>query len=383
MKEIKKNIIDYLHIARKALTLILFLSVSFYTAFRVAKWNSDSIQLFFDNCYDIFDVIKANVSLLLLGIESVLLINGIIKREKHILRDLFIFGSFIFACLCFKVFTYYERFIYYAIIIYFSRYLMFKSLMIEYVVIYSISLLTKIFGNISGNLSTDIGLRGLNFGFIHYNSAALFLFMYYLSISYLLKEKKTLITVIGIIVELILALIIKSRTPFIVTAIFIALLWGEGLYCKFPMTPKIIIKYCFILMPILLTLLSFVLGQLIYDGVLAIDGNASCRFYEFIYFMKERGLSLSYCEMGELKRTYYFDNGYGHLLFHYGLVSYAIITFGQLLSNYSATKNNDYFVAIMMICLYVYNLMEFILYFNDLPLLMIAYMSRLFINKEE
>ena len=98
--------------------------------------------------------------------------------------------------------------------------------------------------------------------------------------------------------------------------------------------------------------------------------------------MKERGLSLSYCEMGELKRTYYFDNGYGHLLFHYGLVSYATVTFGQLLSNYSAVKHNDYFVAILMICLYVYNLMEFILYFNDLPLLMIAYMSRLISDKD-
>lgn len=382
MKDNKKSIIDYLHVVRKVLTFVLFFSVCFYTAFRVARWNSDSIQSFFLSCYDVNDKFKIVVTMLLLVVEIVDIAYRSIKKSTNVLVDLLIIGTLAFVCLCFKVFTYYNRFIYYAIIIYFSRYVDFKTLVKSYAMIYSLSLLVLICGNVSGELSLISDGRGMSFGTGHSNNAGMFLCMYFLAISYLINNK-IVISIIGVFVEIMLFFFIKSRSPFVVVTIFIILLWSETIYNKLSCVPKRLIKTCFVLLPILFISGSFVLGYLIYDGIIKIDANASVRFVEFVYFMQEKGISLSYCELSELQRMYYFDNGYGYLLFHYGLVACAIVTVGQMISNYSIVKYDDYKALITSICLYVYNLMEITIFFNDLPLLMIIYMSRMFIKRKE
>lgn len=376
-----KSVIDSIHLIRKVLTIVLFFSVCFYTAIRVAKWENENIQLFFTNCYGFFDVVKIVVAISILLLEAFCLFYDFINKNENSVKNIFVYLLYLAVCTGFKLFTFYDRFIYFTIVIYFSRYVAFKSIIKTYVTIYTVSLIVLIIGNISGNLSLITNGRGYSFGMIHSNSAGLFLFMYYMAISYLVNDKK-IVTIIGLTIELLLIFIIKSRTPFILILLFIALLWCEDIYNKLKQSFRNFINILFSFMPFLLLCFSVAMGLLISEEIVTIDANAGVRFTEIVNFIKENGISLYYCELEEIETLYYLDNGYGHLLFQYGLVAYSIVTIGQILSNIAIVRNNDYQAAAIVICLYIYNLMEFILHFNDLPLLMIAYISRLLIREQ-
>lgn len=371
---INKLFTFYLTKPRAVLIVGLLCTICFYSAFRVIKWKNESISLIFNNCYIYFELLKRIFTIILLIIEIISLLYKLLSKKENAIHDSIVFLLYFSICMTIKLFVYSERYIYLTIIIYFSRYIEFKSLIKTYVFIYSISLITIVIGNISGNLSLIAGGRGYAFGFIHSNDAALFLFMYYMALSYLINSKKMNIT-IGLLMEIIVLFFNKSRTPAILIMVYIIMLLCENMYKKINTKLRRILEICFCLSPLLLLCLSLILGLLIINNIIIIDANAGIRFTEMIRFINENGISLSYFELSELKTLYYLDNGYGHLLFRYGLICYIIISFGQTLSNIVVVKNNDYKVYIMLICLYIYNLMEFISYFNDLPLLMIAYIN--------
>lgn len=372
------SIVNTLYKIRNYLTILLLSSVCFSSIELI--WTKDDFTLFFEKVSSFLSYINIILVLCLITIEVISLIKKIMSKDKSAFVNVAQFIIFILICLCFHYFIYYDRLINYSVIIYFSRYLNFDSLLKTFIITNILYACILVYGNLSGSLMYANNGRGISFGFWHSNGAGLFLFMFFLSLSYFLKGNKLLVTIIGMAIELALLFFIKSRTPFIVVAIFILLVWLEEKYKSMSQFYIKIIEFLFVITPILLTIFTFVMGYLITNKIIIIDGNASCRFIESVSLLKEKGLSIFYRDINGISANhYYMDNGYVNVLFSFGCISYLIITSFQLLTNIAVIKNKNYILGAILFCLYLYNLMENVLT-RDLSLIILAYSNSLLAN---
>ena len=353
----------YLLVIKKIAYYILVLSLSVCTVLSFINWQDgrpEIIQLILNLLYTLRKLISVPV---LFIYELLFFINELlsIKQDKNSDKNNLLYSLlfFLFTILII-IFTKQTKLIYFLMMIHFAKDFEYKRILDVHIVGKLFVLLVLIIGNVFG-LVFIAEQRGNGFGMVHYNTLSQFLIflLFALSCRYNIKNNhKLFFTVVSIALMILCVYPIDSRTPVIVMALFVVLMWFEKIFNvlknKFGKT----VEVAFISTPILLTLLSALLGILIVYFGLRIDGNLSSRFIEFVYAYNEVGFSLfsrsiTYGE-GLTMGLYYFDNHYAKLLFDYGLALSFIVYFGFIVSNIRIMKSNIYVFIIAMFCVYVY-----------------------------
>ena len=350
-------------ILKKIAYYILVLSLSVCTVLSFINWQAsrpEIIQL----VLNLFYALRKFLSVPVLFIYEILFfINKslLFKQDKTLGKKnllcslLFLLFTFLIA-----VFTKQTKLIYFLMMIYFLKDFEYRRILDIHITGKLFVLLVLIIGNVFG-LVYIAEQRGNGFGMVHYNTLAQFLIFLMLALAcrYNIKnDKKISFTALSLILIGLCIYPIDSRTPVVVVAMFVILLWLEKLYLLVKNKFSKAVELLFISFPILITILSALIGiAIVYWGV-KMDGNLASRFIDFVNAYNKVGFSLfsrsiTYGE-GLTNGLFYFDNHYAKLLFDYGIVLSVIAYFGFVVSNIRIIKSNIYVLIVVMFCVYVY-----------------------------
>lgn len=353
----------YLLVLKKISYYILVLSLSVCTVLSFINWQDgrpEIIQLILNLLYTLRRLISVPVLFLyelLFFISQLLLIKQDKNSDKKNLLYSLLFFLFIILII---IFTKQTKLIYFLMMIYFAKDFEYKKILDIHIAGKLFVLLVLIIGNVFG-LVFIAEQRGNGFGMVHYNTMSQFLIflLFALTCRYNTKNNnKVPFTVASIILMILCIYPIYSRTPVVVVALFVALMWSENIFNIVKNKIGKVVEIAYIFTPILLTALSALLGILIVYFGLKMDGGLSCRFTDFVNVYNKAGFSLfsrslTYGE-GLTMGIYYFDNHYAKLLFDYGIVFSTIVYIGFVLSNKRIFKSTIYNLIIVMFCVYVY-----------------------------
>lgn len=353
--------------------IFLFLFMSHIVLSRQI-WLDENITIAVDKINQIIELVQSTLIIkLLLLIELFIIVLKLFTRDKKQIS--YLLKAILFLCIYYlmKRYAYYFRFERLVLIIYFSKEVDFSTILKIFIISNVTGILISVLGCISGDLSLITKGRGYSFGFSHSNQTTIYVVMLFFALSYFVKNiKQLLITVIPFFV---LLFYIKSRTAFILLILYV-LIFVVFNYLLKKRNIKIskIIKILYVLLPIVLLSVSFILSILYNNGINLInDGNYASRFIELIQIYNEKGLALYYRDLLDASKHYYLDNGYGQLLFRHGLITFLVFYFYWIIGNVRAVTNNAYKFTLINAFIYIYLLMEFICLVNDLPLILMTY----------
>lgn len=247
--------------------------------------------------------------------------------------------------------------IYFISMIYFSKYADFKKILDVHIIGKFLILIVLIVGNIF-EIVYIAPQRGNGFGMVHYNTLSQFLMFLMFALSCRFNrgnDKKVSFTLFSTVLAILCIYPIDSRTPVVILAMFVVLMWGEKFYNLIRPNIKKYIKFLFIVLPVLLTVMSWVLGILVVDYGLKIDHNLSARFVEYVYAYREMGIKFfsRSLTIGNGTGLYYFDNQYARLIFDSGFIYCLVVFTGFIVLNYKVVKRDSYMLMIVLLCLYI------------------------------
>lgn len=352
----------YLIVLKKIAYYILVLSLSVCTVLSFINWQDgrpEIIQLILNLLYTLRKIISVPV---LFVYELLFFINELlsIKQDKNSDKKNFLYSLifFLFTILII-IFTKQTKLIYFLMMVYFAKDFEYKRILDVHIAGKLFVLLVLIIGNIFG-LVFIAEQRGNGFGMVHYNTLAQYLMflLFALACRYNIDNKrKSLFTILSIVLIVLCYHPIDSRTPILVILIFVLGLWLEQLYKKININLNGLINRIFILSPVMLTVLSAILGLLILYCNFPIDGNLGCRFTDFVNAYNSVGFSLFSRNLtfgdNYSYGMFFFDNHYAKLIFDYGIIFSIIVYFGFVISNIRITKANIYALMISTLCVYI------------------------------
>lgn len=354
LNRIVKN--RYFNIIRMAAYYVLVLSISVCTLLRFINWQDYCEPWIVPFIINALYFLRKFFSIPVLFLSELLCVLDIFieHKDKKQFRSLVIV---LFMMAVSLVVTGDMKTIYFLCMIYFARYVSFSGILNTHILGKLLILVVIIVGNVL-NIVYIAPQRGNGFGMVHYNTFSQFLMFLLFAIVCRFNsgnDKKLIFTVAAIALAVLCICPIDSRTPVVVLALFVVLMWSEKLYNKLGSDLKKVLKVLFVLFPIMLVFVSWVLGIMIVDGGLGIDQNLGARFVEYVYAYRDLGLSLfpRNITMGNGTGLYYFDNQYARLIFDSGLIYCALAYVGFIGVNCKASRDDNYILMIILICLYI------------------------------
>lgn len=338
------------------------LSLSICTVLSFINWQDgrpEVIQLVLNLFYTLRKFISVPVlfiyEFLFFINESLLFKQNKTLEKKNLLCSL-LFFLFTFLIV---VFTKQTKLIYFLMMVYFAKDFEYRRILDIHIAGKLFVLVVLIIGNVFG-LVYIAEQRGNGFGMVHYNTLAQYLMflLFALACRYNIDNKRrTVFTILSLILIALCYYPIDSRTPIIIILLFIIALWFEKIYTIFNLKLKGFIDKLFVISPLILTAVSAILGILIVYFELPMDGNLGCRFTDFVYAFNNVGFSpfsrsLTFGDNYSFG-LFFFDNHYAKLIFDYGLVFSFITYFGFIISNKRIVDSRLYVLLISMLCVYI------------------------------
>lgn len=289
----------------------------------------------------------------------------VLKNYKKDRKSLISFGIFVLVLLSIVCFTGNIKIVSFVFLVYFAKETDFRRLVWIYLLCKLVGLGVIIFSNIYGLVNITTDGRGISFGVKHSNMMARYLVGMLFAIYYLCDNRKLVYSAFGI-VFIMCVFVMKSRTPVIVLVMFVLILLLSN---KAEMKIPPFFEKIFVYSPLLMTALSFVMGYLLLE-VITINSSMSVRFTECITAYRDTGLSLFARDYSDY--YVFFDNCYANVLYLHGVVTFVIFIATLINANRYILKNGDRKLMFIMLCIYVYCLME-VLVADELIFVMMAY----------
>ena len=304
----------------------------------------------------------------LFGYELFVVYNKLRDGYKNNYEYVNRFLIFVICIVCILLFTKNTNILCYAFLIYFSKEISFKRLIYIYLLCKFVGLIVIVLSNVFGLVEIVTDGRGISFGVKHSNVMARYLVCMLFAGYYFIKNN-TITKVLTVLVFILCVFVMKSRTPVIVLILFMFALFLENS----KLLSNKIVRMLFVFSPVILTLLSILLGIAMYNGYFVIDGNMACRFTEWISAFNISGISLFARTFPDL--PYYFDNCYANVFYCYGIVMFVLFILTWIKSNITINKSNNNKLKIISICLCIYCLME-VLIADILIILVFCYANK-------
>ena len=351
---------EILNKLKKLAYYILVLSLSVCTVIRFINWQDNSCPLFVPMIYNSLYFLRKFLALPVLFISELLSFYFLYKNSGEVKKELRKFCVFIFLCVLILLFTRSNKLVYFATMIYFAKDYELNEILDVHIIGKLLVLFVLIYGNISGRVYIAPYQRGNGFGMAHYNMLSQFLLFLLLALSCRFCKdwkRKMGFTLISIMLMLFCIFWIDSRTPTVIIMLFVILIWMEKLFHYLKGNFRKIFDLLFVHSPLLLTIISVILGILIVDYNLRFDQSLGCRFTDFVIAFREVGLSLFSRDLtygqGNTIGQYYFDNHYAKMIFDYGVVLSCIAYRTFYVANRRAVKFNAFIFIVVLICVFV------------------------------
>ena len=354
----------YLVILKRVAYFLLVLSLSVCTVLNFIIWKEgrpEIIQLILNLLYSLrkfYSVPFLLIFELLSFVGKILSIKNGNSCDKKSLLYSSVFFIFAFLTL---FFTRNTKLLYFLMMVYFAKDFEYKKILDVHISGKLFVLLVLIIGNVFALVAIPTDQRGNGFGMIHYNTLSQYLMFLLFALACrfnIHNERKVLFSILTIVLSILCIYPIYSRTPVVILVVFLVLLWADKLYAKMGVRIKKIINTTFNWLPIIMLVFSIILGILIVDYGLRLETSLDIRFIEFVYGIRDYGLSLfpwdiRFGETYIVSSPFYFDNHFIRLLFVYGLVFASITYFAFIYMNTRITKSNVYILIITFICIYI------------------------------
>ena len=193
-------------------------------------------------------------------------------------------------------------------------------------------------------------------GFTNANGLGLYLFLAFLCGWSLYDLRNRLVSALACLAASAIIFALTGCRTALVVLVLLAVL------SALPDTEKIwqskAVKATIILLPLIMTALSFLVGYILvpFDGMS--DGNFFCRFVEGIYALQQGGVHLFNWDYTTPERIFYFDNGYFYWLLRLGLLAGAGLLGCLTFTNARAASRGRKLEIVLIVCLAVYFTVE-------------------------
>lgn len=196
-----------------------------------------------------------------------------------------------------------------------------------------------------------------SYGFNNPNSFGFYMLLSFLFGWYLYGNRsKWRFFLIGISASVICFLACGCRTVVIlILCLTIYNTWLKGLKVQIS---KRTYRTFVTLLPVIMFALSVLAGITLYPIDDKIHSNFIVRVVDCVYAYKEKGLSLFPQSFDDLKRRYYFDNGYFQWIFTKGILASVGLLAPVILANYLTSARKKRRIAVLLFCGALYFCME-------------------------
>lgn len=361
------------HFIFKYTYYVLLFFIFFSTTINSLSWNNTF--LFMNIFKNYHDELCMFFGAILLIKETLLLICELFnKNNKEFIKNL------LYLFIVFIVYYATLKWLYgvYAIIIINARHFDFKNIMNVYFYGKLSSFIIWVFSYMFKFIEIPTFVDGYSFGMYHYNDTALNLScLFYITWYLYLQNKRILSTIIASILAVSFVYPIQSRTPVIILALFIVLIWIKPLYDYLNKKITIICKLLVSFYPFLMFCLTLFMCCLIYKVGRFIEDPFISRFYEAIISYQNIGIPLTCREFNDSILKFVYDNTYVRLLFRYGIITLVLSEICLCCSAKKIYKKNNWGLIVLLVVVCTYGLMEYVMKGELLLLIMTIMLSNL------